>query len=673
MPVFNILARNYSSLVGNDGIKTEDLFGNMSLYELEKETDRALNETIDEIYLEFQGKRMPLSYTLSKNVFFSHFYYPIKFFRCFQLKVDPSFEPKYQQLLSISKLALKLKHEHYLLYILPSDKYFDYSNCLHYEGDYNFIKIETQRFTKKEQCIDYETKFAPCKSREDCVSRCMVRSLFEIYQNLSYYHRQIIRSDMFTASEWANLYFVPSSQRSTNDFQTECYDKYLYCSRYEARFFGSVRNNRKNDSVQIELYYEILRSITEEPSLYKLILDVLMIIQIGFDISGFKLLTMILTFFELRNNRVYLFIVYAACSIGFAWHTHYILNGIINGELSYSQHFEIAEQVENPETIFCFEATSYYAKSLVGGSKNLTGKYLNEISRELSAETIFEQASYLNNRNEWIELELNSSSNEKFRIEISLFLQLKCFAFLIPLDYGRNQFHFAVGNEVLKVTFNRTFIERYRPMVYFLTRTRQSMQFSKIINLSFKDRYGRNVSYTVNQESFQMQYFDKFNLLKHPLALFYDSNDSNDVNSYLTKLIENFRATHGRLTLNLPIKQKDFDCLIDDELFERETEQLADKRPAQPNFKRLFAINHLRTDEKTQNGPDFFLQFVYFRKVIVATNGLGYASLILSLLSILSIWFGLKFLLIPVYFCKASQLVAFVYGGKIKRFFARLF
>lgn len=653
----------------------EELYGNMSLLELEKETDRALNETIDEIYLEYQSKRLNINYTWSEKVFFRHYTYSGEFSRCFQLKVDPSSEPRYQQLLSISKLVLKMKHQHYNLCILPSEKYFDIT-CLSYEN-YNFIKVETQRLAKKERCIDFEEKFGDCRSRMDCINQCFVRKMFEVYQNMSYYHREIIIKDLFSPIEWANLYFVSPTDEISNS-HSECLEKYYGgFSCFDVQFQESVRNNKKNDSVQIELYYEIQRSITEEPSLYKLILDALMIVQTFFDISGFKLLTMILTFFELRTNKVYLFIVYVLMSIGFGLHTQYILNKVI-APLSYSQHFEIAERVENPETIFCFEASPYYTRSQVGGAKNLTGNYLNEITAELSPETVFEKAEYLNNQNKWVVLALNSSKgNDRFRIEINLFLQLKCFVFLIPLDYGRNQFHFAVNTEVLKVTFNRSFIEQNRAIVYFLTQNRHSMQLSKILNFSFKDQFGKSVSYTVNQESFEMIYQDRFNLLKNPLSLFYDSNDSNDVTSYLRKLIGNFKATHNRLTLNLPIKQKDFDYLIDDDLFDRyidEIEKSDDRRPAQPNFKRLFAINHLRTEEKKrQNDPDFYLQFVYFRKVIIATNEYHYASLILSLLSNLSIWFGLKFLLIPNYFCEATQLVVLFYRRKVRRFFDRFF
>ena len=174
-----------------------------------------------------------------------------------------------------------------------------------------------------------------------------------------------------------------------------------------------------------------------------------------------------------------------------------------------------------------------------------------------------------------------------------------------------------------------------------------------------------------------MIFEDKFNLLKNPSLLFYDPNDSNDVNTYLTKLIRNFRAAYNRLTLNLPIKQKDFEVLIDDELFDEyfnRVKELNVKRPDQSNFRRMFMINHLKSEEKKiNNSPDFYLKFIYFRKVIVATNSDSYASLILSLLNLLSLWFGLKFLLIPIYLCEISQLMAAIYKSKIKRFFNRLF
>lgn len=501
IPVSNILARDYSKQEPEQHeINVGQAFGNMSMAELEQKTERAFHETVEEIFLAFQSKRMNISYTRLKRVLFARSFKTSILSRCFQLKIDPRIEPKYQQLLSISKLAFRLKHERYFLFILPSDKNFDLPNSMQYRGDYSFMKVETRRSKRKDGCVDYEKEHVNCRSRDDCFNRCFIRSGFDAYQNLTWgYHQLVLDKGIFSESEWENLYFIQKN-RGMTEFLVECHEKfYGSYSCFDIKFRDSVKVNQIDKSLQIELYYDILRSVVEDGSLYKLILDILNLQTIFNGINAFKFLMVIIVFFRLQNNKFYLFIVYSTCAVGFGWHTHFIVGNIINGELSYSQHYEIVERNENAETLFCFD----YNSSLVDRNKNLTGNYLNEITRELSAEKIFESVQYLNNtdQNDWLELKLNSSfSNETFRVEVGLFLQLKCFTFIIPVEYERNRFHFSVGNEILKVTFNRTFIESNKPMVYFFTRIRQSMQFSKILNLSFKEKDGRNVSYTVNTE-----------------------------------------------------------------------------------------------------------------------------------------------------------------------------
>ena len=87
---------------------------NMTLEEIEKATDSVFNDTVGEIYLQFQNKKIKTNWSLTSKVFLKKkgyirrsLYVNITI-RCFQIEAIPT-EPKYQSLLPTSKLIVKLK------------------------------------------------------------------------------------------------------------------------------------------------------------------------------------------------------------------------------------------------------------------------------------------------------------------------------------------------------------------------------------------------------------------------------------------------------------------------------------------------------------------------------------------------------------------------------------
>lgn len=92
----------------------------------------------------------------------------------------------------------------------------------------------------------------------------------------------------------------------------------------------------------------------EEPSWYKLLLDLLTIQSIFFGLSVLNLLRMVSVKLQMGQNKPTLLLIYFLCSAGFACQTYHVFDVIINENLSQSQHYTTLETIQMPLIIFCF-------------------------------------------------------------------------------------------------------------------------------------------------------------------------------------------------------------------------------------------------------------------------------------------------------------------------------
>ena len=200
---------------------TEEHCRRKTLLQLEKATDRGFNDSISEIYLQFQNKKSKIKWRLNKDkVFFRYINSTNKtILRCLQIEIYPH-EPKYQSLLAISKLKIKFKHDFYRLYLVSKDENF---NSKSYEviGQSNFIKKIEKRLksNKKENCLDYKEAYSYCNSKKNCIDRCYSGKFVERYKNASYF--ATIDKEHFTVDQWNNS-FLNFSWNYFSEINEEC-------------------------------------------------------------------------------------------------------------------------------------------------------------------------------------------------------------------------------------------------------------------------------------------------------------------------------------------------------------------------------------------------------------------------------------------------------------------
>ena len=346
--------------------------------------------------------------------------------------------------------------------------------------------------------------------------------------------------------------------------------------------------------------------------------------------------------------------------LGSIYQTYYILNEIIGEELDQSQHYELLETLKMPEIIFCVS----FDMSLIDMNYKLTGHYLDEITKKIRIETVFDTIHYLDNKtNEWITLKLNFTGDQ-FRIDEFFFLNEKCFKIILKMEYHRDQFHFSFDSNfdsnVLGISFRSKFIHR-KPC--FMTKPKDKIQFSKLLKL---DRVMFRKSILISQELFELKYYDKFNFIKNPSSLFYGENDAVH---YLSNLLNNFKRSSNHLrTLKLQLGEKHFNDEIDDDLFEQyylQVQNVTDNYlSTDSNYQRLLAINYYSEERRDsylhRETPDFIFNLTFYKKVITITNRDNHSRLIINLLNILSIWFDLGVLDLHTYVHKIKFIFIFI-------------
>ena len=632
---------------------------NMTLKEIENATNSALNDTIGEIYLQFQNKKIKTNWSLTSKVFFKKSFFINILTRCFQIEANPT-EPKYQSLLATSKLVVKFKIYSWHLYLLPEEERFNSKSYKHF--GYNFLKVIKKRanWIMQRRCADYDKKYTDCNSKQNCIDRCVNKRFIETYKSYTIY--SVVDKDHFTKDQWSNS--LPSNDFSIfNETEQECLKEFKE-DCYEVKFEKDETANPSFDLKirQMPLYYNVISEIEEGASLNKLLMDVLTMQSVLFGQNIFELLLIVYCLFntkyQLKNNKYYLYFIYLICLAGFIYNTFFIFDQVLNGDLIRFVYFRIENSIKVPGIIFCFD----FSEIKFNRNIKLTEGYLNESTKHISIETVFTNITYLNKSNDWITFDLNFRISE-LKVETFYFLDKKCFKIKQGIEYSRDQFYLLDNKEVLKVNFNY----KYKLSAYFFTKIENKMQFSKIEKLFFyKSRFDYS-SYTTNQKITELTVNDQFSWIKSPSLLFDEDSFQNDVNKHLAKLMNKFDKNYNLRTLYLPFEIVNSNDEINDDLFEQySTQEIKYKSSLNSNIQKLFITTNIKKETISNfKKPDFTFELNFIKNKILITNEDNFTKLILNLLNVLSLWFSLCILDLHAYvyyaYCKIVFSFNFIY------------
>lgn len=444
----------------------------------------------------------------------------------------------------------------------------------------------------------------------------------------------LVDRDWFSAAEWNTSYLAKvEDDQIYKNISKKCLSKFpdeMPC--VEAHYEDTVEIISPDDeSKEIDLKFDVVRSVEETASTYKLVLDLVSIQSVLFGLSVFGVLQTLGRFIQFKirneNNRIVSFVIYLLCSIGASWHSSYILHSIVSSELAPTRYYELAQELQMPVMVFCDQID----QRLIDTNHKLTGYYLERLTKEMNASSMLEDVSYLNDLNEWTSFDLD-------RVKRFFYLGMKCFEVSTDQIYGQNQFHFTNDNQILRVNFTPTPEERF---VYFMTKARKSAEFSKIIFLNYwwingpKTRWP--LSFSIAQEVSSYKFKDRFGFIRKHFRSFQE-DDPRDLDGELLELQNN---QHNLRTLSLPLREDDFGLELEEDLFEQfysAEKRTNQNRLVNSKFEQAFYDNHFR---HSQSGSDFVFNLVFLQMVVSSSNEENISKIVFGFLNVLFIWFDL--------------------------------
>ena len=215
----------------------------------------------------------------------------------------------------------------------------------------------------------------------------------------------------FSEKEWSESYLV--YDYNTRHIRQDCeaaIKNFTLCKQTEFVKGVSVGTPKEQNLINLDLYFSVISSVEEQPNWYKLLLDILSCQSILFGQNVLKVLmtaysaclhfvkTKLISRFRTdsrsQSDRATKLpqLIYLVCLFGFSWHTYRVFDPVLNGQLTYSQHHELAKRIAMPEIVFCFQINT----SLIDTSRNLTGRYLDELTGSMRPDKIFKEITYLN-------------------------------------------------------------------------------------------------------------------------------------------------------------------------------------------------------------------------------------------------------------------------------------
>ena len=531
---------------------------------IENATNGALDDALEGIYVSDRGRPFRVDYHVHPKVLFKGER------RCFPLSI----QTHYAIIPSYPKLTIKFKKYFNLrllgeLYLFPEKEHLN-GNSFKYDAGFGIQQRIVDRSKSSLKCTDeklheklnFEKNQSNCTGRFHCVDRCMHLKLIGKYKRIGFLnlpYQPVLDRDWFNLTEWSTLHLMrwsKENERICEHIHTECLQQIpneKLCE--ETNFEKTVEKIRQLDdqTIEIDLLFDVVRSVEEEPSWYKLSLDILSIESIVFGLTALSILQTIGSFVQTiwKESKLVIFLVYLLCSFGASLHTYHILHSVISGELIPTEHYELFKRIRMPEMMFCLQID----QNLIDEHHQLTGNYLEQLTSQMSPERIFANITYLNESNEWTLFDLH-------RVEPFFFLDMKCFRIDLDQEYDRDQFHFSGVWRILTLNFTFTTLpsRNRKKLIHFITKSKETKEFSKILNLyySFLSRRDPRPSerYSITHETSLYEYEDRFSFIRRhfPSTHHNDAIDSyNDLQGQLLELQSN---EHSLRTLNLPLEDQ---------------------------------------------------------------------------------------------------------------------
>ena len=326
-----------------------------------------------------------------------------------------------------------------------------------------------------------------------------------------------------------------------------------------------------------------------------------------------------------------------------------VFQSIIEGDLIKNEYFTKLDEYNLPNTIYCFE----YDDSKIDKNAKITGEYLDQLTSDLTFKNVFEKINYFDKTHlrYLIVDKLNTTTNSNFysNSEISLahfyYLNLKCFEIILKPPFKEEDFYFNANKLVLDVNLN-DFIYRQHSFIYFLYRETESKQIggSYLYKIGNPPKYKyRKYTYEIEFQLIKIKREDKFEFLKNPVSLFFETSAINDATNYLETMKQKFKNKYKLASRDTILD--DFKLEIDDLLFKQfylQIQNLTDHNGLTSlNFEQSVYNMYTQRAHTPFHNLDFTFSLSLISRQVEISNEDNYTKLIISILNAVSFWLGL--------------------------------
>ena len=523
-----------------------------------------------------------------------------------------------------------------------------------------------------------------------CVDRCVVRRYIETGSlplfsmvDMDMLEHEFNDSFRLQIKQLKQLKFTKYRNIS---IEKKCLSEYDQTDCLVVHFYESLQTSYsfKDNHIVINLNFEIYIVKELQQSIVKLVLNILNCESIYFGSNVTTLLLALVrclkSLFKFRWSQVYRYLIFLVGLTGFTLHLTSIFYGIVKDPLVKMGYFERLRKPYLPNQIFCFE----FNESLIDPNVRLSGRYLDELtSEELNYETVFDQFWYFNGKNANF-FYPNEASN--FDSEISLthwyYLNNKCFEIALKVRFSEQDLYTMPTKSFLGYSFNPKLLEllekyQRKKKAYFMFRKPNTNQFSNSFFFDITPINETFYEYQIVFEYFRIVEEDKFESLKDPRKLFFETINIDDATPYIRNLVGNFRNDHRLTTRLLSLEnhvdsrsKSSFELEVDDGLFMQYYSQVQNvsdhKYPACVDSQKSFYSIYTQYNTNTFNRTWFSFSISMASRETSISNEDNYTKLVQNFINSLALWLNISILECHKYVGKLFIVFSLLYKGLLR-------
>ena len=640
--------------------KNLELVKALSFQEIKEAT--SLTNEISGLYLTFGGRRTRLRSSISGDVLFknssdvlfknsSEQAYLSKCFRT-EIIVDDAY--RYKRMIPMQAMTIEFSNFDWEAYLIEQGAPLT-SNLVRIRGEFKIALFKKLNMpsSKKANCFDYnqvdsDQRAENCSSRQHCVDSCVNREFYRKHRSLTIHSvLNQMHLNQFNQTALGGAFF---NLTKDPEIESDCLKRFsretceiVYFDESPKATYAANRHN-----LTLNLNFDIFTEKEIEASAFKAALEVLNLLSILFGTNAPGLFVLPVYLFGkpagFRQNPLIKFPLICLGLLGFSVHNYLIFREILHNDLFESAYFEKIEEFSIPNLIVCVELD----ERRIDPNVALTGRYLDELTEDLSYATLFDEIDYYENR--WTGFFHQTHLNHPrsvFDLTHFYLSGLKCFEIAYKRSFLEDEFLTREHKYLYFVRFKST---STRDQVYVSTKRKNSKEFSPFsrLKLSGFDEKRRRFfyNYRMKFEVSKVVVKDEFENLKNPSSLFYEKSNINDPTKYLGKIQWKFENDYGVATREILLKGGTA-LRIDDELFEQfyvQVQNVSDHRPSSLNTKQTLFNVYTPAFGKDPNFASFRFTVTFLKKVLKVRNEENYTKLAQSILTALSFWFDLTIL-----------------------------